>query len=427
MSSEQVIIQIGDLHFPEFKGETTAVDQHDRATPGKLEKQLGLPVPTAIKTALVRELTLNPDALIAICGDITSKGNRDAYLEGLQYLHGVLNDSAVVPAIKEDRIHLVPGNHDVAYKGDAPFVDFEDVSRFESLSAIASAAGFDDILTITSRKTRVTNMSGGALSVLSVNTCRGAGATRKAANDHGLAGGYVGGDGADSTDQSEVLDVPIFHPYELAAVADAWSNEDPRTLSVLLSHHGPLPQHTPRLNPYTEMVNGGQVRKALANLHRPILYLHGHVHEHVVEVVSTPPLQGVISNRERVIVIAVPQLKDGFNRIRVEFDDTKHAVGLHVETFRLRPGEQTVHREPGSVQIALTEGTASAKLRRFVLSLLAERGFADGAEMITAGAAESPPFSAKEVRSAVESLTWSGIARRTSNNETSFEEAGFHL
>jgi len=435
MSAQQVIFQLGDLHYPEFAQEKTAVDTHDDKAPGTLDHYLGLPIPAAIKKALINEMKSNPQALIAICGDITTKGDRANFDAGLSYLAEIINDRSIQPPISPDRIHLVPGNHDVAFKGDAPFSDFDDVSRFNALSASASSAGFETIYTTTHRATKLSNPSGGALSVVSVNTCRGAGATRADAAERGITVGYVGSEadppgdpgGGSPKHYEEVLDVPLLHPAELSALTSTWADADSTVLSVLLAHHGLLPQHTPRLNPYTEMVNGGQARKALANLHRPVLYLHGHIHEHVVEIVDTPRIGESSILSDRTVVIAAPELKDGFNRIVVDFSDQGRPLGITVETHRIRHGEQSVSKDPSAARVALTPGMVGDSARRSVLGLLAERRMANGRELVTRGAQEDPPLTDTEVRAAVDSLIWTGTIARVSANEPTFDESGYIL
>ncbi len=34
-----------------------------------------------------------------------------------------------------------------------------------------------------------------------------------------------------------------------------------------------------RIAPYTEVVNGGNVRRRLTNCGKPVVYLHGHIHD----------------------------------------------------------------------------------------------------------------------------------------------------
>lgn len=438
MGVSQVILQLGDLHYPEFAQANTAVDLHDKTAPGALDSQLKLPVPAAIRRAVIDEIKAAPDALIAICGDTTSKGDKDGFVAGVEYLKAILTDPAIQPAIVPDRVHFVPGNHDVAFKGDAPFVGFEDLERFEDLATIVTNLGLPTVFTTSHRATRITNSSGGSLSVLSVNTCRGAGATRSAATQRAEAAGYVGADGGGpeparvgrqnlSHGADEVLDVPLLHPHELTAISTEWAHPPADMLPVLLAHHGLLPQHTPRLNPYTEMVNGGQARKAIANIHHPVLYLHGHIHEHVVEVIESPKYGDQVAAHDRTVVVAAPELKDGFNKILVHFTEEGRPAGVSVEQFRLRHGDQSVVREPTVIDISLTSTVIGHSGRRSLLGFLAESRAANGAELIAHGGSLKPPMTETEVQGAIDMLVWSGTVRKTSLNEVSFQESGYLL
>ena len=70
----------------------------------------------------------------------------------------------------------------------------------------------------------------------------------------------------------------------MQGVHDAPSN----VLSVIVAHHNLLPQRLPRLAPYTELVNGGALRASLGELGKPVLYLHGHIHEDPIEILRSP-------------------------------------------------------------------------------------------------------------------------------------------
>lgn len=264
-TSEQVIIQLGDLHYTGFRGATTDVDNHDKSTPGRLESTLGLPIPAAIRRAVVEQLNESPGALVAICGDITTHGNRSDFEDGVGYLASILEDPLLKSRPHDDRVHVVPGNHDVSFKDDQPFKSFEDISRFEVLADICRDAGLGALST-SHRHTTISLPGGiGGLSVVSVNTCRGAGATRRdlpgGSNDALLDAAIAEAGGIDldaalakhapEAVAAEVLDVPLLHPDEIHKIAGHWSTLDPHFVPVLLAHHGLLPQHTPRLNPYT--------------------------------------------------------------------------------------------------------------------------------------------------------------------------------
>lgn len=439
---ELVIIQLGDLHFPEFKTVTTEVDSKDRATPGELAAALDLPIPVAIRKAVIAQLNESPGAVLAICGDITSRGDRDGFTEGLAYLATILDDPTLVHRPSEDRIHLVPGNHDVDFKGDSPFVAWDDVARFDVLAELCESAGLGDILTRSHRASTATLSSGGGVSLVSVNTCRGTGATRRElpagrgdpvlaaallhVEDPSALAGEIATMNPEVTLQ-ETLDVPLLHPTEIEAISSAWAAADKRLVAVVLAHHGILPQHTPRLNPYTEMANAGQARRALAKLNRPVIYLHGHIHQHVVEVIDFPKSSDALPMHERTVVIAAPELKSGFNKVVVEFDPNGFPLGVRVEEFRISPGEQTVSREPDPVEVAITARPNLSAAQRAVLAYFVEHGAATGAELVALGAAWSPPLDSSEVESFVAAMCWTGILRRSSVAGTVFGRMGFVL
>jgi hypothetical protein len=436
---EQVIFQLGDFHYTEFSQATTDVDTHDKATPGALESTLGLPVPRAISRAIVDQLNAAPGAIIAVCGDITTRGNRGGFVDGIRFLNKILSDPRLTARPPVARLHIVPGNHDVNFTGDQPFVSFEDVSRFDALGQICIDEGLGDVLATTHRESTVRLPSGGGVSIISVNTCRGAGASRRnlpsGAKDHVLEAALAEAGSIDLDDAitahspevelAEVLDVPLLHPYEIEAIAKEWGALDHGVFPILLAHHGLLPQHTPRLNPYTEMANAGQARRELRKLARPVLYLHGHIHEHVVEIVDFPKSSDISPMHDRAVIVAAPELKHGFNKIVVSFSAQGRPLGLRIQKYRISSGEQTVSLEPDVVEVTLAPRPALTARHRALLSYAVESGAATGAELVAHGRDLTPPMVDEEIESVVEILCWAGVMRKNSPDGTKFSEAGF--
>ncbi|GGD86772.1 hypothetical protein GCM10007269_32070 [Microbacterium murale] len=439
MPHEQIILQLGDLHFCEFQAATTDVDTHDSSTPGQLDATLGYPIPREVHRAIVDQLNASPGAIVAVCGDITSRGDRDGFVGGVRYLAEVLGDSRLVEKIGPDRLHVVPGNHDVNFKGDQPFVSFEDLDRFEVLAQICVHEGLGDVFTRSHRETTVALPDGGGVSVVSVNTCRGVGATRRdlpaGAKDLVLEAALNELDGLDldaaierhspGVALEEVLDVPLLHPDELQGIAACWGHLNGTVVPVLLAHHGLLPQHTPRLNPYTEMANAGQARRQLTKLGRSVLYLHGHIHQHVVEIVDFPKANDILPLHDRAVIIAAPELRSGFNKIAIKFDAQGRPLGIRVEKYRISQGEQTISLEPDLIEVSLARRPSLTAAQRNLLAFVVQNSAATGGELVAEGSRFSPPMPADEVESLVETLCWTGVLRRNTVPGTSFADAGY--
>ena len=122
------ILQIGDVHYPVAKQETTA-DIGDAAFPTPVvESMLRLPLQGVVRAATV-ELEQRPADALFICGDLTTKGKFTDYEACLDYLDTAFNLKRFVP----DRLHAVPGNHDID-RSKVPFDGTDLAAKFAPLS-----------------------------------------------------------------------------------------------------------------------------------------------------------------------------------------------------------------------------------------------------------------------------------------------------
>jgi len=435
-ANELVIFQLGDVHMPEFNALKTEVDSHDKREPGNIGASLELPLPHAIKEALVEALMSEPAAVVAICGDLTSRGDRVEYANAASYLAKILHDPRLDSPTPTHRIHVVPGNHDIAFKADQKFVSFDDVSRFGPLRATCIEQGLGDVLALDFRET---NHAAGAgnVKIMSVNTARGAGASRVAnavVSDPLLNAALEGmtpervGEIIDiqADDSHEVLDIPFLHPEDIKKIAVAVGRADPRVLPVVIGHHGLLPQHTPRLNPYTEMANAGQARRELSKLDRPVIYLHGHIHQDVIETVMFPKPSLAPGGIPPLVVISAPLLSDGFNKIIVRFDGSGTALGVKITKFRINHGDQTVSAGSEVTSIPLGGRQLAKEVERELLQVIIQKRVMSGNEILeVAAASPSIAMGPDEVETFVEQLYWQGILNHANGLDQEFKQTGF--
>lgn len=439
---DQVIFQLGDLHFPDFESATTQVDNHDARSPGRIQDALGLPVPHAIREALVSAIAREDRPIVVVCGDLTTRGNRGEFVKALDYLHSVLSDARISPAIRAEQLHIVPGNHDVDFKGDQKFESFDDVTRFTVLSELTRTSGLGDVMAVDFRTT-ATDLGDSGVVVMSINTCRGSGATRRnppGAHPDVLLETVLALDGRRSEADvlsdlekqpnapslEEVLDVPFIHPTELSQIASTVAGISGRHLPVVVAHHGLLPQHTPRLNPYTEMANAGQVRRELSKLKRPILYLHGHVHAHSIETVFFPTASDRVQGSRPLVIVAAPELVKGFNKITIRFDADGYPLGIKVAKYRIRDGDQTVSLEPDITTVTIADKSLADSQQRALLEFVLKQRAVVGSE-IKSFAAESPDIvlTPEQVESFIEVLWWQGVLDHADNVDRPFDRTGF--
>lgn len=437
------IFQLGDLHYPTLEGLTTDADIHDKNTPGGLGDKLRLPLRAAIARALIAAIQKVDEPIIAICGDLTDRGDADGYQRAVDFLDLVFSDAKIADRISADRVHIVPGNHDIAFKReDQKFASYDDVSRFDGIKGAVGKSTFGDILSTTFRQSKY-NAGPGEIDFLSINTCRGAGATRLFDQTFGqdpLVAAFAAllpadvvesttvevGEKSTSPDLFEVLDVPLIHPDDLIRLAETIDDSGVRSLPVVLAHHGIFPQHTPRLNPYSEMVNAGQARRTMASLTKPVVYLHGHIHVDTIEVMKFPTAGNSVKNGPPLVVISAPELRHGFNRIDIEFDSQGRPLGLQITKYRIQPGDVNVMPESGVVRVPLSGRGATSAKERDIVKYMAQTGMANGKTLLEVAAAITPSsMTPADLEDFMKSLVWDGLVGETDISRVSFQETGF--
>lgn len=435
----RTVFQIGDLHFDDFVNAKFDVDDHKNRTPSGITAGIALRLSKTIADNLGHRLAQNPDALIAFCGDFTSRGNQVVFQEAIDYL-GDFFKAAAGTDFTEKQVHLVPGNHDVDRKGSMKFVDLG-VERFRPLAQIVAASSIPAPLTLT---TRATELAIGRSSILfcSVNSCRASGSFRQApelevkdpiidaiAESVGIARKKIVAQlKAAIVDNvkldQEALDIPFITGEDLVGISNAVSaTKSTYTLPLILAHHGFLPQSTPRLDTYTEMVNGGEVRQVLASFDRPVVYLHGHIHEDTVEILrSGGPNRQSTSSLPPVVVISAPEFKEGYNEIVIEFGKSGMPLGLSLIRHRVAKGVITKSQPE---RISLSSRALVDDRFKHIIQELHKRTMAKGSQILDwrdQGPAKSKTLSDEDVEECIETLCWQGLVDPHSDRSKPFED-----
>lgn len=138
------------------------------------------------------------------------------------------------------------------------------------------------------------------------------------------------------------FDTPAFSADTITELATLESEGS--ELLVVAAHHNILPQRLPRLAPYTELVNSGAIRATLMDMSRPVLYLHGHIHEDPVEVLQVP-------GGEPLVCISAPEASSGFNILELNF--SKVGVPLSVRIIPWRFNASGILRPAKPILISL--------------------------------------------------------------------------
>lgn len=404
------IFQVGDVHFPEHNA--VDADVKDQAFPASLVNVTTSSQLQGATKALITQLATAPDAAIVFSGDLTSRGDLDSYRECVDYLVQafLLTDAA---KWNPDRIHVVPGNHDVNRQLAAVQSADDLHTKFHPLRDAWQRHGLDVLPAAAPRHTTHGNASA-RVDLFGLNTCLGCGEQRTLPTGiqdsvrNALQATTLTPDEIDDlmrdlvASTTETIDAPALAQDDIGEVCEFVLTRDDVGLPVLIGHHNVLQQALPRFDLYTDLVNAGMFRSRLSSLDRPVLYLHGHIHSDAIEIVeqATP-------DHGQLVSISCPEFKDGFNRIDVCFNDDGVALGCIITKFRVRLHSGIAQDgEPIRIPLLQQEPALSSVARDAAAHVLAdpEIGLISELHKRLGGT-----ISMEEVGEAVQELEWLGI------------------
>lgn len=339
------ILQIGDVHLPGAARSPRPLDTKDKRFPTALRDVLAVPPTKRVFKAIYKILETERISALLFMGDLTDIGKLPGYNACAKYIR---NAFQLGSGERHETLltGIVPGNHDI----DRNLAKLPGAAtKFEPLQQALRDAGLKPLPI--SRPIWIDARDGVAAAKIGLlNSCWGCGEREYipaefrdgvfAAIEAAIASG---------SDESVVrayyerqFDTPAFSDDTITEVASvgAAGNE----LLVITAHHNILPQRLTRLAPYTELVNSGAIRGTLMDLGRPVLYLHGHIHEDPVEVLQSP-------GGEPLVCISAPELNCGFNILELIF--TKVGIPLSVRIIAWRFNKSGILRPSKPVLIPL--------------------------------------------------------------------------
>lgn len=325
------LLQIGDIHFPEWRDQQL-VDWKDTTVPSRLVRSA---VPNRLQNAMRKAVSTCASQEISgllFCGDLTSIGQLGAYRECVDYI--IDNFRLREPGLwAPAAVNVVPGNHDIDRRSFDP--NGPDIfAKFEPL-VDAWANRWEPILVGRGVRASQLGSNGCSAGVFSMNSCVGCGEQRFIpAPIQNVLSRWIARFRARNPIEAEVLfveqlDTPSFEETHVTEVCESVEQMAPDTVVLILAHHNLLQQATPRIDLYTDVINGGLVRSRLASRDRPVLYCHGHIHKSPIEVVTSPahPAGALVS-------IAAPLFVDGFNILELHFSRAGRPLGCTVRPFK---------------------------------------------------------------------------------------------
>ncbi|MER9769077.1 metallophosphoesterase [Mesorhizobium sp. M0189] len=314
MLSKIRILQVGDVHLPTAALAQRNVDQKDSAFSVELRNVISA-IPTKVVFKQIYKLLDESgiDALIFM-GDFTDRGALDHYERSSAFLANSLqiggnrNHAAV-------KIGIVPGNHDINRDlAKQPGL----ATKFAPLNDHLRKNGLP-MLPVERTISMAVRKGNSVADINLMNSCWGCGAAEYIPSEFREGIGKAietaiaaGGASALQAYYDRQFDTPAFSNESIGEIVQHAATAEPQALLIIAAHHNLLPQRLTRLAPYTELVNSGAFRASLLETRRPILYLHGHIHEDPIEILSTPSSQCLIT-------ISAPAATDGFNMIEINY------------------------------------------------------------------------------------------------------------
>lgn len=337
------LLQIGDVHYPDTSSNISDIDIKDNSVSDSLLGAISEPPLQSVMRALGEILQNQNLHSILFMGDLTTRGDLQGFKDCLEYIGSyfepLLDDN---PHLKSSVI-VVPGNHDIDRQMED---DTNILAKFETLTeaiedSIISHFPVDDISKIDFSETET-----GSLKVFGLNSCLGCGSKqylperiREVIADK-LKSDSKNASQAELSklldDLYEVLDTPAFSRKTLSEIENITRNTLSNNINLFCAHHNILPQAQPRIAPYTELINSGAARQALSIGKAPAIYLHGHIHDDPIDILSAEH-----NNSSSLVVISAPEMADGFNLIEIYYDNEQRPLGLLVRKFR-RMGRNAV-------------------------------------------------------------------------------------
>ena len=308
------ILQIGDIHYPLYKNEADVDNKLD--TGSMVLSGVGVNrIASVIK--YIENLSRSvPIDFAAFVGDFTDAGNEQEFQNSLEYFSTAFR-SLGIPA------YGVPGNHDLEWQQ----ILNKEHNKFAAFQAIAGK--YTGSIELSFDNFKAYECSSGAVALYAFNSCLGCSDIWKMSKIYkvDLESHLQSMKGEDVFSR---FDAPYIDQESVSSVCHA-IRANPAVTPIILAHHNILPQRVPRIAIFPEMLNAGYVRNELKQLGRPIVYLHGHIHDSLVEsLLADESDDGQIS----IVAISAPLLRDGFNHVKLFTSDENLPLGVQIDEYR---------------------------------------------------------------------------------------------
>lgn len=369
------LLQIGDIHLPGAVKTRRALDEKDGRFPLDIRNVIAAHPTKTVFKEIYRLMERGEVSALLFMGDLTDIGDEAGYIACAKYISQSLQ-VGTSGARHDIPIGLVPGNHDI----DRRLAASSDLtSKFTPLLRALAAHGLPALPVAKPIWMGITD-GVAQVQIALLNSCWGCGSKEfippefregvSKAIEEALT---LPAKGRTPEDHERAVrayydrqfDTPAFNQESIAELATNGQLGECSGLLIACAHHNILPQRLTRLAPYTELVNSGAFRGTLAELGRPVLYLHGHIHEDPIEILQVP-------GGEPVVAISAPAATSGFNVLDLIF--TRSGMPLSCQVTPWRFNDSGILRPRATVSVPLIgrrSRSTSGQLARLYGALLA--------------------------------------------------------
>ncbi|WP_158284933.1 metallophosphoesterase family protein [Hoeflea marina] len=309
-------MQIGDIHYPKYKDQADVDNKLD--TGSMVLAGVGVNrIASVMKYIKNLAQSVHID-FAAFVGDFTDAGNELEFTNSLEYFSTAFK-SMCIPA------YGVPGNHDLEW----PQILNQARDKFSAFRKIAASFSGSIELSFENYVSYQCPASGaGEMALYALNSCLGCSDIWKMSRIYQVdIESHL--KSLDSQDLYSRFDAPYIDQDSITSVCQE-IRSNPNVTPIILAHHNLLPQRMPRIAIFPEMLNAGYVRNELKQIGRPIVYLHGHIHDSLVESLLADDQDGQIS----IVAISAPLLRDGFNHVQLFTSEDNVPLGVQIDEYR---------------------------------------------------------------------------------------------
>jgi len=414
------ILLVGDIHYPDT---SLDLDHKDSGISITFAKKLAT---NPLRPALIKlQQQAKASEAILFCGDFTTLGSKDGYEKCVNWLERALglHSNKHWPT---DRVHVVFGNHDVDRKLCDP-TSVDDLAKFGPYLDAWKSHGLEQVVTTKGVRTTRIEKGRSIAQLYSMNSCTGCGEFRhlpekiqngiKAHLEPLLADlASTSVLGSELRNLWESIDSPAFVGQDIESLVESIEALPKNVVSLVLAHHNLLPQKTPRIAPYTELLNSGELRSQLSSARVPVVYLHGHIHDDPIEIVRRPE-----SDAAPLICISAPEFRKGFLVLRVAYTASGIPLGVEVVQHRLSRGstrcdEVSSNRLPFWSAMHFEQRCSPAS--RSLFALLKGNGLRVLQFSDVKRQADSLKLPDKRLADALEEMEWIGLAMIRNRDES---------